>query len=222
MSTKDSSAATPEPSKRTAPTSHRRPTRRRPWAWITASALVCGAVVGNAVLIAQMADREPMLVLARDVPWGQQLSGEDVATVELPADVREFTVPDARRGQVLGLVAGQNLRAGQLLTRSDLIRQAVPGPGQRVLGLRLEPGRYPAGGLAPNDPVAVHPAPDATSGTAAPTAVGSNFTARVVRASAPDADGAITVDLLIPETTAAAAVEAAVSGAQVSLLGPAQ
>ncbi|WP_338596907.1 SAF domain-containing protein [Saccharopolyspora sp. SCSIO 74807] len=192
--------------------------------WGTALVLVLGAAGGNAALIAQVADREPMLVLARDVPWGERISGADVRQADLPAPVGDFAVPDTERGQVVGLVAGHNLKAGSLLAHSDLIRQAVPGPGQQVVGLRLEPGRFPARGLAPNDPVVVRPAPE-NSSTAADSGAqispqGTEFTARVVRSSPPDADGAITVDLLVAEDTASAAAQAAVTGAQVSLLGP--
>ncbi|WP_425570129.1 hypothetical protein, partial [Saccharopolyspora cebuensis] len=61
-----------------------------------------------------------------------------------------------------------------------------------------------------------------TSGAAPAEEHGEEFSARVVRASAPDAEGAIVVDLLVPEATAPAAVEAAVRGAHVSLLGPAE
>ncbi|MEY8042740.1 SAF domain-containing protein [Saccharopolyspora cebuensis] len=222
MSTTDTTSPRDEPS--TGKASPRVPSRRRRWVWITATALVLGAVAGNAVLIEQLADREPMLVLARDVAWGQQVSGPDVTTADLPADAHRFAIPEDRRHQVLGLVATQNLTAGELLARHDLSPQVIPGPGQRVVGLRLEPGRYPARGLAPNDPVAVHLTPDDTNTNSGGAAAehGEEFSARVVRASAPDAEGAIVVDLLVPEATAPAAVEAAVRGAHVSLLGPAE
>ncbi|GAB2677321.1 hypothetical protein GCM10027271_42690 [Saccharopolyspora gloriosae] len=191
--------------------------------WFTAGLLMAGAVVGNAVLIGQMSGREPVLVLARDVAWGQPVSGDDVKTVDLPVEVGAFAVREVAQAGIVGQVAGRNLHAGDLLAPDDLAAQAVPGPGQWVLGLRLEPGRYPARGLAPNDPIAVHPAPDegVSSGSGTQQS-GQEFPARVVHVSPPDADGAITADVLIPESTAPAAVEAAVGGAQVSLLGPPQ
>ncbi|WP_243793815.1 SAF domain-containing protein [Saccharopolyspora gloriosae] len=223
-----SALETSAPVERSSPTdtdaSPQVPGRRRWWVWFTAGLLVAGAVTGNAALITQMSDREPVLVLARDVPWGQPVSGDDVRATDLPAEVGTFAVRETAQAGIVGQVAGRNLHAGDLLAPSDLATQAVPGPGQRVLGLRLEPGRYPARGLAPNDPIAVHPAPDESTSSASGTHEpgGQEFSARVVRASPPDADGAITADVLIPESTAPAAVEAAVGGAQVSLLGPPQ
>ncbi|MBK0870209.1 hypothetical protein INP57_25695 [Saccharopolyspora sp. HNM0986] len=196
------------------------PRKKRGWVWATAVVLVIGATGGNAALIAALSDREPVLVLARDVPWGKRISQADVQPVELSADVTQFAVPDTDRGTVVGQVAGQNLHAGGLLAYSDLARQAIPAAGQQVLGLRLEPGRFPVRGLLPNDPVAVHPAPEQTTTSTQQAEPGAEFTARVVRSSPPDAEGAITADLLIPDATASEAVAAAVGGAQVSLLGP--
>ncbi|WP_258349002.1 SAF domain-containing protein [Saccharopolyspora gregorii] len=190
--------------------------------WVTSGVLIVAAVAGNAALVAHLADRASVLVLARDVAWGQRITADDVVARDLPAAVGAFAVPDTARSQLVGQVAAANLRAGDLLSQRDVSAQAVPGPGQRVLGLRLDPGRYPAGGLAPNDPIAVHPAPDdGTTASSTTPSSGREFLARVVRTSPPDAEGAITADVLIPETTVSAAVEAAVGGAQVSLLGPA-
>ncbi|WP_263249571.1 SAF domain-containing protein [Saccharopolyspora rosea] len=181
--------------------------------------------VGNAALINALADRAPVLVLARDVSWGQRISAEDVQPVSLPAAVGRYAVSESERAQVIGRTAAENLHAGQLLGRRDTTRQAVPGPGQRVIGVRLEIGRFPARGLIADDSVAVRPAPR-SFGTGSPgeesSSPGAEFFARVVRVSPPDADGAITADLLIADSTAATAVAAAIQGAQVSLLGPAQ
>lgn len=223
MSTTDTSRVTSGATTRV-PTTPQVPRKKRWVLWGTAMALVVGAVCGNVVLIDQIADRTPVLVLARDVPWGQPISGADLTPVELPSEVAEFATPQTRRGEVVGKTAGHTLRAGHLLAYSDVTAQAIPGPGQTVVGVRLEPGRFPARGLVPNDPVTVHPVPDEDSSTSSgPTGqveAAEAFTARVVRASPPDADGAITTDLLIPSTTAPDAVEAAAGGAVISLLGP--
>lgn len=223
MSTADTSLHRERRSEHGGTPSPRVPRRSRTGIWITAAVLVAGGVSGNAALINAVADREPVLVLARDVPWGQRITGDDVQAVALPSAVGHYAVRDAEREQVVGRVAAQNLHTGRLLAPGEVTRQVVPGPGQRVIGVRLEPGRFPARGLVANDPVAVHPAPDATSSASAaeqPSTPGGDFFARVVRTSPPDADGAVVVDLLIPDSTAPTAVTAAVDGAQVSLLGP--
>ncbi|MCA1192884.1 SAF domain-containing protein [Saccharopolyspora sp. 6V] len=222
MSTTSTPPAPAEPSRQQESAPPRVPGRRRRWVWITSGVLIAAAVAGNAALVAHLADRAPVLVLARDVAWGQPITPDDVVARDLPAEVGAFAVPDTARSGFIGQVAAANLRTGDLLSQRDVSAQAVPGPGQRVLGLRLDPGHYPAGGLTPNDPIAVHPAPDDTTASTTQATDGQEFLARVVRTSLPDAEGAITADVLIPETTSTAAVEAAVGGAQVSLLGPAR
>ncbi|MGW5643679.1 SAF domain-containing protein [Saccharopolyspora sp. NPDC003762] len=204
----------------TAGGSPRIPRRRRWWLLATSLVLVVCSVGGMLTALAIIRQRESMLVLARDIAWGQPITDTDVTTVELPPDARRYVIPDSDRARVLGHVAASNLRAGRLLSPTDVTTQAVPAAGQHVLGIRLEPGHFPARGLAPNDPVAVlalTPSADATGDT---VAAGGGFRARVVQVSPPDADGAIVADLLIPADAAEQASAAAAGGALVMLLGP--
>lgn len=87
-----------------------------------------------------------------------------------------------------------------------------------MIGFRLLPGRYPARGLAPNDPVEVVGL--SSSGATDTVTGGARFRARVVQASLPDSEGAVVVDLLIDSSAADQADAAAAGGALVKLLGP--
>ena len=78
MSTTDTSHASGRRAQEDTPTSPRVPRSRRTGVWIAAGVLVVAGTVGNAALINTLADRAPVLVLARDVPWGQRISDEDV------------------------------------------------------------------------------------------------------------------------------------------------
>ncbi|WP_029535689.1 SAF domain-containing protein [Saccharopolyspora spinosa] len=180
---------------------------------------MAASTVATVMVVSAAWEREPMLLLARDVAWGQPVTGADVTTVELPPSARRFVVADADRGRVVGQVAAGNLRAGQLLSHGDVMAQRVPAVGQQVIGVRLPQGRFPARGLFPNDPVEVVTL--STTGAAAETVPsGSGFRARVVQVSPPDAEGAIVADLLIADSLAEQASAAATSGALVTLLGP--
>ncbi|QGK70291.1 hypothetical protein GIY23_12840 [Allosaccharopolyspora coralli] len=203
--------------------SPRVPRRGRTWLLVSAVVLVCAAVAGNAWLFTAAHADEPMLRLARDVGWGQRIGPSDVTTVDLPASAREFAIPESARATVYGQVAARPLQAGALLGDADVSAQTVPGPGEQVVGIRLEPGRIPARGLHPNDLVAVVPVTEQSSvDTGGAVSGGGEFRARVVQSSPPDADGAVTVDVLIESSVQTKASAAAAGGALVIVLGPQQ
>lgn len=193
------------------------------WGWVVLAVFaVAGAAGGNAWLVGQLDERTPMLVLSHDVAWGQPITAHDVTTVDLSPEAEGVGIPQAQWSQtVQGRVAAVPLRSGQLLARSEVTAHTVPGPGQQVVGLRLNAGHYPARGLAANDPIQVLPlSPQASVDASTGAVAGPGFPARVVRASGPDADGALTVDVLVTQDQASAASGAAASGALVTLLGP--
>lgn len=197
------------------------PRRRRLWLAGLATILVAAAVGGNYALITTLNHREPVLVLTRDVGWGQPITGADVTTVAASAQVQRFAIPAARRGQVIGRIAATNLPAGQVLSPREVTSQVVPGPGQRLLGLRVKAGHLPARGLHPNDPIEVIPAASpSTVGTPSGPPAGAGFPARVVQTAPPDTDAAVTVDVLIDDTMTGQASAAAAGDVLVMLLGP--
>ncbi len=200
------------------------PRQRRVWLAGIAAVLVAAGVVGNVALIGGLHEREPMVVLTHQVPWGHQVTEHDVSTVDLPPSAAQHALTEAQWQATAGRVATRTLQPGQLLRDGDLSGQQVPGAGQEVLGLRLAPGRYPAGGLRPNDPVQVVPVDGGGSATSAGSGSGSvagpGFAARVVNALGPDADGALSVDVLITADRAEQASTAAAGSPLVRLLGP--
>lgn len=197
--------------------------RRPRWGWMAAAVImIAGAAGGNAWVVGHLDHREPMMVLTHDVAWQQPITPADVTTVDLAPEARGVGIPQNEWNHTLqNQQAAVPLHAGQLLSRSSLTTQTLPGPGQQVAGLRLTAGHYPARGLVPNDPIQVVPLnPQTTTDPSTGGAVGPGFPARVVRATGPDPDGALTIDVLIDQSRAAEAGTAAASGALVTLLGP--
>ena len=212
----------PPASRSKAPQSPRVPRQHRGWLVVVAILVLAAAGGGNAWIVGRLDERVPMMVLTHDVAWQQPVTGQDVTTVYLSPEARTVGVSqDEWNHALVGQLAATPLHAGQLLSHSGLTSHPVPGPGRQVLGLRLAPGHYPARGLVPNDPiqvVALNPQASTDAGTSA--VAGPGFPARVVRASGPDPDGALTADVLVDQIHAGEATSAAATGALVTLLGP--
>lgn len=114
--------------------------------------LVLGCTTGGVLLTVQLGHRETVLVLARPVSVGQQLSAPDLREVSLSRDSDVEAVPADSRGSVEGRPVAYTLPAGTLLTESVLGSPRVPPAGQAVAAVGLKTGQFPSG-LAPGNEV---------------------------------------------------------------------
>lgn len=201
--------------------------RRRRW-WLLAVAVILAAVAGfgNYALISGQDQRVDVLVVTRDVPWGQPISPGDLGVAKAVPDQRFTAIPAHDRSRVVGEFARSRLPAGAMLTPGQLTAQPVPGPGERLVGLPVKPGHLPARGLSPGTVVEVRPVAGGPSGdTGQNVDTGQSvdpagFRARVVRVGAPGSDGAVTVDVVVGPDAAPAATSAATGQVVLVQLGP--
>ncbi|MGC7093956.1 hypothetical protein ACPZ19_04770 [Amycolatopsis lurida] len=199
--------------------------RRRRW-WLLAVAVALAAVVafGNYALIAGQDERVDVLVLTRAVGWGEPIDDGDLAVAKAVPDQPLASIPARDRAGVLGLIARASLSAGSVLAPDQLTAQPVPGPGERLVGLPVGAGRFPARGLLPGDLVHVSPVASGTvTGTgpapASPASAGP-FRARVLGVGPPDSSGAVTVDVVVGADAAQVATSAAAGQVVIVQLGP--
>lgn len=109
-----------------------------------------GAVAG---LLAVRADeRVPVLVAARDIAVGEQITEDALTTAPVAAE-GTLLVPASQTEAVVGQYASGTIRAGQLLDTSMLTGSALLQPGSVAVGASLAVGRFPASGLQPGDVV---------------------------------------------------------------------
>ena len=119
------------------------------------------------------------------------------------------------------------LRPGTLLTGEEVTDAVTPAVGEQVVGVAAHPGQLPARGLRAGDRVLVVPVPGdqagaasaATGGNGAP--VGEPASARVVRVGPADADGAVTVDVVVGEAVGPRVAALASTGRIALVLQPA-
>jgi hypothetical protein len=180
--------------------------RRRPGLWAAGAALLAVGALSAAALVGRAGDRVAVVAVARTVHIGQTISDADLAVARVAADPALRPVPAGDRGRVVGRVAAVELRPGTLLTAGEVADTVVPAAGEQLVGLPVKPGQLPARGLVPGDAVLVVATPgEQTAGSAAagsetePGPAGSPVSARVVQVGPPDADGAVTVDVVVPE-----------------------
>ena len=175
--------------------------RRRRGLWVAGVALVAVGGLAAATLVERTGDRVEVLAVARTVTVGQTIGQGDLTVARVAADPALQPVAASELPEVVGRTAAVELRPGTLLTGGEVTDAAVPGPGEQVVGVAARPGQLPARTLRPGDRVLVVPVPgdqtrtDTDAGDARP--VGESVPARVVQVGPADAEGAVTVDVVV-------------------------
>lgn len=216
----------------TAPVQHRAPERlpqpprrRRPGLTALAVMLVVGCSAVSASLVLASGDTTTVLTVARAVPAGQALAAADLGTAEISGS-GVTAVAAASRDTIVGLTAAVDLVPGSLLTDGMVTREAVPGPGQAVVGLSLKPGLLPEAELRAGTTVMLVrlPAPTGTPSRADVESIGSDVLvprARVLSETSDPTTGGRLVSLLVEKAIAAEVSRAAAAGTvSLVLIGP--
>lgn len=100
-------------------------------------------------------DRSPALAVVGTVERGDVISAADLQVVYVSSDDLVARLDESQTEQVVGRVALVDLAPGTLVTRSVIADRPALAEGEGIVGLSLEPGGYPAMGLAPGDRVNV-------------------------------------------------------------------
>lgn len=97
----------------------------------------------------------PALAVAAPIERGEVIEAADLRVVYVASDDPLARMSSAESSAVVGRVALVDLAPGTLLTRTVVADAAALKTGDGVVGLALDPGQYPALGLAPGDRVNV-------------------------------------------------------------------
>ena len=107
----------------------------------------------------------PALAVSSSVKRGDTVRASDLRVVYIGSEDRVARLEDGQSSEVVGRVALVDMPVGTLITR-DLVADATNlKRGDGVVGLSLEPGQYPATGLAPGDRVDVVRSPEDGGGS---------------------------------------------------------
>ncbi len=127
---------------------------RRPALAALAMLLVLGGALVSGLVAYRSGQRADYLVVIRDVAPGQQLSAEDLGVARI-AGTGVRAVPASDRAAVIGSFATTRVFAGTLLTR-DMVTPREEFPrSAAVVGVAVDAGQAPAGGLRTGDVVRI-------------------------------------------------------------------
>lgn len=203
-----------------APSSNGQPTRtvadvRPPGRRVRLPELVVGVLVtvlfalGAALWHLSSVEKVPALVAAAPIERGELIDAGDVRVAYLSSDSTLARLDSTEMDLVVGRVALVDLAEGTLLSTSVAAEAPAVEAGSGVVGLALDPGAYPAQGLAPGDRVHVVLTGEAANPDAEPTVVARSATVFDVQELASDQ---LLVSVLATEPDAEAVAAAAGSG----------
>ncbi|GHH63432.1 hypothetical protein GCM10018781_12860 [Kitasatospora indigofera] len=190
----------PEPARGTPHTPPRtlRARRRRPAVLAMAVALIAAGGLGGAVLYNSTGQRIAVLALARDVPFGQVLTANDLVVARIAGDPAIKPLSAADQGRVVGMRAATDLKQGALLVKADVAQTLTVQPGQLVVGIAAKRTQLPATRLQPGLAVLVVSTPDQSSGQGGGTRTPEALAAVVTAVGKTDTDGSQVIDVAVP------------------------
>ncbi|MGW1172619.1 SAF domain-containing protein [Kitasatospora sp. NPDC002543] len=163
--------------------------RRRPAVLAMAVALIAAGGLGGAVLYNSTGQRVAVLALARDVPWGQVITEDDLVIARIAGDPALHPVSAQDRARAVGMRAATDLKRGAMLTGSDLAQGLSVQPGQIVVGVSAKRSQLPASRLQPGVQLVIVFTPD--NGRA------DSLPATVITVGRVDTDGSQVIDVAV-------------------------
>lgn len=127
--------------------------------------------LGAVIVHLNATEQTPALAAAQDVARGDVLEATDVRVVYLSSDDAIAHLDDTQLSSVLGQVALVDLPAGTLIPPTAIADSVSIESGEAVAGVALEPGQYPARGLAVGDRVNVVRSTDVNAGDVVETVI---------------------------------------------------
>lgn len=177
------------------------------------AALALAGVGALAVYVAVGAATQTTSVVEvrEGVARGEVITRADLSVVDVNAAGLR-TVPAARLNDLLGQRAAQPLFAGSLLSPDALSASVVPVDGQSLVGVALSSAQMPTEPLVAGDDVSVVATPNPNDASGQVPASPDATNATVANVGVADAQGLVTVDVLVPEGDAARLAAQAATG----------
>ncbi|MFJ9855321.1 SAF domain-containing protein [Streptomyces sp. NPDC101150] len=169
-------------------------------------------VLGTSMLVRSAGDRVDVLAVARDVPVGQEITVEDLTTAALPNDPALTPVKASEKSSVIGRRATAPLHRGELLADSQFRGGKVLPDGQELVALEVQRGAAPVDALAPGDQVKIVSTPGKDEQITKNASAPQEIEAKIVKVGAPNASGAVVVQVSVAGTDSSLLAARAATG----------
>jgi Flp pilus assembly protein CpaB len=128
------------------------PRERRPALAALAVLLILGGAAISGLVMLRTDERTPVLVFARDIATGQEITPTDLAVTRVAADNLRL-VPADQKNEIIGRYAGVSVPAGTPVGPGMLRTEGLLAKDNVAVGLALKPGHLPANGVQLGDRV---------------------------------------------------------------------
>src|SRR5664279_2265952 len=185
---------------------------RRPLMLALMVLLMVVSALAGWFFVQKSTERVAVVGVAHDVAWGQEIHAADLVAVEVVPDPALKPVTWDQRSTLVGQLAATDLQTGMLVTSRSVTDERVPPSGEALVGVLVKSGQVPVTPLSPQDQVLLVPADQQGAAAAAVAAEAKPVQAEVYTVGATDANGTRTVDVLVPQDSAAQTAAAAAAG----------
>lgn len=172
-------------------------------------AVICALIA--AWLVNRSGASTSVVVVSQDLKPGERIEANDLTTTNIIGKPSLQVIRAEEMNGLVGTRVSGSTPSGSLLNRGMLIESGVkPRTGDLIVAIPVTPGQYPASGLRAGDQVRLV----ATGGGTQIKGIdpGQSWEGQVLLVGEPDANGARTVDLSIPEGSATKAAAASGGG----------
>jgi hypothetical protein len=163
--------------------------------------------------VQQSATRTPVVSMASDVKFGEELRLGDFVAVDVLPDSNLSTVPWASLSSLVGKRAATDLLSGTLVSPRSVTNGPLTGDTESVVGVTVKQSQAPVLMLQPRDRVLLVVIPASTDSLSLTlSSHPDGLPATVLSVGALQSGGGRTVDVIVPNSSASAVAALAASG----------
>ena len=170
-------------------------------------------IVGYAFM--SLSDTVGVVVANQTIERGTTITSDDLMVSNVKLDPSIATVPASDLDDLLGQSAAVEIVEGSLLSPAEVTADAIPGIGETLVNLALQPGHFPP--LYGGAPVRVV---NTAANNDEPPTEAPRFIEATVVDSSPTEDGLMIVNVLVPSDQAGLLATRAATGRIAIVLDP--